>query len=363
MTTHRSTAAAILALLGGAALQAPTATAQDGYYAGRDVELLVPFSAGGGNDSFARLLSGVFEGCLPGVSSVQVVNVPGGGTVIGANEFELMREPDGTTLLVTSGTTSYAWMLGQQGVRYSPKNWEPILGLPGGGVIYVDPETGVGSTEELVSTDAELVYGGLTPVGIDLLALLTFEILDIDPQVVMGYEGKAPARIAFEQGETNLDYQTTPGYIASVVPLVEAGEATPLYTLGHIEDGDLVRDPAFPDIASFKEAYQLARGGDPEGIAWDAYLALISSGVSAQRQVWVHGEAPAEAIQALKEAAQCVVESEALYEQGGDILAGYDPIVGERLETNVAAMTAVSDEVLGWLQDHVVEEYGVELGD
>ena len=37
--------------------------------------------------------------------------------------------------------------------------------------------------------------------------------------------------------------------------------------------------------------------------------------------------------------------------------------MGERLETNVAAMTAVSDEVLGWLQDHVVEEYGVELGD
>src|SRR3546814_15840416 len=105
----------------------------------------------------------------------------------------------------------------------------------------------------------------LFPYTTLFLSLLTCEMLEIEPRVVMGYEGKGPARIAFEQGETNLDYQTTPAYVANVQPLVEEGRAVPLYTLGHFEDASLVRDPAFPDIPSFKEAYVDAFGKEPEG--------------------------------------------------------------------------------------------------
>src|SRR3546814_10708843 len=92
---------------------------------------------------------------MPEAASIQVVNIPGGATVIGANEFELMREPNGLSVLVTAGNTSYAWMLGQQGVRYSPRNWTPVLGLPGGGVVYVSPDTGVKNTKDLVSRSEE----------------------------------------------------------------------------------------------------------------------------------------------------------------------------------------------------------------
>src|SRR3546814_6344510 len=102
-----------------------------------------------------------------------------------------------------------------------------------------------------------MIFGGITAAGLDLLALLTFEMLEIEPRVVMGYEGKGPARIAFEQGETNLDYQTTPAYVANVQPLVEEGRAVPLYTLGHFEDASLVRDPAFPDIRSEENTSEL----------------------------------------------------------------------------------------------------------
>src|SRR3546814_13921233 len=96
---------------------------------------------------------------MPEAASIQVVNIPGGATVLGANEFELMREPNGLSVLVTAGTTSYAWMLGQQGVRYSPRHWTPVLGLPGGGVVYVSPDTGVQNIKELVRTHTELEIG------------------------------------------------------------------------------------------------------------------------------------------------------------------------------------------------------------
>src|SRR3546814_4985838 len=96
-------------------------------------------------------------------------------------------------------------------------------------------------------------------------------------------------------------------------------------------------DPAFPEFPSFLEAYREARGSDPSGPAWEAYLALVSSGVSAQRQVWMHGDTPPEALAAMKEATACVVEREEFYQQGKEILAGYEPIVGEPLARNAAA--------------------------
>src|SRR3546814_20503681 len=74
-----------------------------------------------------------------------------------------------------------------------------------------------------------------------------------------------------------------------------------------------------------------------------AYLALVSSGVSAQRQVWMHGDTPPEALAAMKEATACVVEREEFYQQGKEILAGYDPNVGEPHARTAAAMLSVSD--------------------
>jgi tripartite-type tricarboxylate transporter receptor subunit TctC len=335
----------------------------ENFYAGKDIELIVPYSPGGGNDTFGRLLQAQYQACLPEASSIQVVNIPGGGTVMGANEFELRRKPDGLSVLVTAGSTSYAWMLGQPGVRYSPRNWTPILGLPGGGVVYVNPKTGVKNMKDLVSTKSELVFGGISATGLDLLGLLTFEILGLDEKPVLGYEGKGPAQAAYQQGEVNIDYQTTPAFIALVKPQVEAGTAIPLYTAGMVEDGKLVRDPAFPDIPSFLEAYREAHGKDPSGPAWEAYLALVSSGVSAQRQVWMLGKTPPEALAAMKKATECVVGRKELYEQGKEILAGYQPITGEKLDRNVTAMLSVSDDVLKWLRAHLNEKYDLELSE
>lgn len=364
MTTTRSLLRTIGAAVGAlAALWATQALAQSDYYAGKDIELLVPYAPGGGNDTFARLLQSQYRACMPEAASVQVVNVPGGGTVIGANEFELMREPDGLTVMVTAGTTSYAWMLGQPGVRYSPRNWTAILGLPGGGVVYVNPDTGVSGMKDLVTTDAELVFGGISATGLDLLGLLTFEILGLDVKAVLGYEGKGPAQIAYQQGEINIDYQTTPAFIKMVRPQVEEGTALPLYTAGMVQDGELVRDPAFPEFPSFLEAYREAYGKDPSGPAWEAYLALVSSGVSAQRQVWMHKDTPPEALAAMKAATGCVIARDEFYEKGEKILAGYKPIVGEPLERNTKAMLSVSDDVLKWLRGYLNENYDLELSE
>src|SRR3546814_20095519 len=82
--------------------------AQENYYAGKDVEFIVPYAPGGGNDTFARLLPSQHRACMPAAASIQVVNIPGGATVIGATDLELNREQTGLSVLVTSAPPPYA---------------------------------------------------------------------------------------------------------------------------------------------------------------------------------------------------------------------------------------------------------------
>src|SRR3546814_12909207 len=99
---------------------------------------------------------------------------------------------------------------------------------------------------------------------------LTFEILGIETKAVLGYEGKGPVQIAFQQGEINIDYQTTPAFNQLVRPQLEEGTAIPLYTPGRVADGQLVRAPASPAFPPFLAASREARARAPPAHACEA---------------------------------------------------------------------------------------------
>ena len=64
----------------------------------------------------------------------------------------------------------------------------------------------------------------------------------------------------------NLNYDSTPGYLKGAIGLVKSGKAAPIDSLGVLDDkGALVRDPNFPDMPSFAEAYELMHGKKPSG--------------------------------------------------------------------------------------------------
>ena len=42
--------------------------------------------------------------------------------------------------------------------------------------------------------------------------------------------GRGAGRVAYEQGEVNVDYQTTPAYLKSVRPMVKSGKAVMLFS-------------------------------------------------------------------------------------------------------------------------------------
>jgi tripartite-type tricarboxylate transporter receptor subunit TctC len=228
-------------------------------FSGKTIEWIIPFDVGGGTDTWARFNAPFLSKYLPGQPTVVIKNVPGGGSTLGANQFAARARPDGLTLLGTSGSTQFPYLLRDPRVRYDYKDMDVVLAAPTGGVVYTKPEFGIESAADIGKLKGEkLVYASQGATSLDLVPLLAFDLLGLDVQHVFGFKGRGEGRLAFERGETNIDYQTSSAYLKNVEPLVEQGQAVPLFSWGTLdEQGNLVRDPTFPDLPHFGEVYQL----------------------------------------------------------------------------------------------------------
>lgn len=81
----------------GVAMSGTTAFAE--WRPRRPINLIVPYKAGGGTDSFGRAVAAVAEKALP--VPVVIVNKPGSSGITGATEASRSR-PDGSTMMLTS---------------------------------------------------------------------------------------------------------------------------------------------------------------------------------------------------------------------------------------------------------------------
>lgn len=136
-------------LLGAAAIASLSSAGQAQDFAGETVEWTIPFGVGGGTDVWARFFAPQLSEALPGKPTVVVLNVPGGGSITGANQFHSRASDDGLSILGTSASTQYPAILGDPRVRYDYADWTAVLASPTGGVIYLDPRYGINGPQDI----------------------------------------------------------------------------------------------------------------------------------------------------------------------------------------------------------------------
>jgi len=329
------------------------------FYAGRRLELLVPYATGGGTDLLARFMTPYLRKYIAGNPSVQVVNIPGADGVIGLNKFALTQRHDGESAIFGTGAGSLLYLLREPGVRYDLRKFVPALAVPGGDVFYVSPSTGVRKPVDLLRPRQPLRLAGAMPVGGDTLALVALKLLGVQVQVIMGYEGKGRARVAFEQGETSLEYQSTTSYLMNVTPLVERGLAVPLFTTGVINRGELVRDPVLSHLPTVGEAYEEMYGRKPSGPAWEAVKALVTTVNTMQKILWFHTDAPREAVVAVREASAKMARDPQFLREGMKILGDYRLVPGEDLDAQFHALLNTRNGASDWILRFLIQDYGI----
>ncbi len=332
-------------------------------FSGETIEWIIPFEVGGGSDVWARFNAPFFSKYLPGQPTVQVVNVPGGGSITGANQFAQRAKPDGHTILGTSGSTQFPYLLGDPRVRYDYQSWEPVMVSPTGGVFYVSPDLDVSSPEDIDKLEGErLVYASQGATSLDLVPLLALDLLGLDVHAVFGMKGRGEGRLAFERGEANLDYQTSSAYITNVEPLVEAGRAVPLFSWGVLDgEGNIVRDPSFPDLPHFAEFYEAAKGEPPSGPGWDAWKAFFAAGFAAQKIVVLPEGTPDDVAEAYREAVRQMKEDPQYQATKQDVIGDYEQVTGEEAERLYEVATNVPDEAREWVRNWLSEEHNVQF--
>jgi tripartite-type tricarboxylate transporter receptor subunit TctC len=102
----------------------PAQAAKEEWVPEKPISIIVPFSAGGGSDIRARIISAHWPRYLPGNQPVVVLNKPGGGSVIGLTEA-YRAKPDGYTL-VLSDTVPMVLNQLTSDVKYDGRKFEGI---------------------------------------------------------------------------------------------------------------------------------------------------------------------------------------------------------------------------------------------
>lgn len=332
-------------------------------FSGKTVQWIIPFQQGGGSDTWARFNAPFLSRYLPGKPAVIVRNLPGGGSTKEANRYAATAKPDGLTIFGTSASTQFPYLLGDPRVRYEYDDWQVLMVYPTGGVVYTTPKFGIKSAAELGQLDGKrLVYGSQGTTSLDLVPLLAFEILGLDVKAVFGIRGRGAGRLAFERGEATIDYQTSSAYIRNVVPLVENGEAVPLFTWGALDDtGRLVRDPAFPDLPQVAEVYEMLHGEPPSGLAWDAWFAFTSAGFGAQKLLVVPKETPAEIVAAYQDAFRAMQSDPEYIERKDAAIGSYEQVTGPKAERLYELGTHIPDGPRQWIRQWLREKYDLNI--
>lgn len=336
-------------------------SAQD--LAGKTVEYVIPFSESGGSARWANFYAPFLSKELPGEPTVVVRYRPGAGSTEGANWFQRQTTPDGTLIFGTSGSTQFPYLLGDPRVRYEYKDWKVALASGTGGVVYLPPDLGARFDGDMDGLkDESYIYGSQGATTLDLVPLLAFKMLGLSVDPVFGIKGRGDGRLMFERGEANIDYQTSSAYIKSVIPLVEQKLAVPIFSFGGLDDdGNIVRDPTFPDLPSFKEVCEATEGCEASGTAWEAWKAFFAAGFAAQKLIYLPGTAPQEVVDMYTAAIDRIVARDDFKERAADELGEYPQMTGKAaLAAHNQAIT-VSAEAKQFILDWLQEDYGVSI--
>ena len=170
--------------------ESQTATEPDvEFFRGKTVTYIVATAAGGGYDTYGRLLSRYMEQHLPG-SRFVVRNVPGAGQIIGANTI-YVSAPDGLTFGIFNPGLVYAQILGQEGIRFDlgEMSWIGKMAEEGRSLAIAN-NSGFASVEDLQNSQTPIV---LSAAGIGSASYIETrimaEVMNLDIQIITGFDG------------------------------------------------------------------------------------------------------------------------------------------------------------------------------
>ena len=351
-------ARAAIALCALVAAAAPHAHADDPFYKGKRLTILINFAAGGPTDIEGRLFAKHLARHVDGAPNIVIQNMDGAGGIVGAKYLGEVAPRDGSMAGYFTGT-AFMYALDPERFRVDFKTYQFVAIQPGTTVHFVRTDVAPGMKEPADIAKAQgLIVGGLsvdTPK--DLRLRLAMDMLGVPFKYVTGYRSSPAARLAFQRGEINFFSKSPPSYRSVVDPsLVKTGQAIPVFYDAGFDGKDFFVPDAVKGlpIPTFHELYRKIRGAMPSGQLWDVYKAILGADGVIQRVIVMPPAAPQAAVDALR-AAIAGVNGNSAYAEEAEKTFGFVPLWSAAPDTARVAQTAltVRPEVRAFLADYM----------
>lgn len=296
----------VLSVVIATLLAAGGADAQEPFYRGKRLTLMINFAAGGPTDIEGRLLAKHIVKHIEGQPGIVVQHKDGAGGLVGTNWLGEVAPRDGTVIGYLTGA---AWKYVMEPEKHAVdfRSFEFIGYQPGNAVYYVRRDTppGIASAADILKAQG-LVAGGLAiESSKDLLIRATLEMLGVSFKYVTGFRSSATARLTLQRGEIHLHSETTPAYLSVIEPsLVKDGTVVPLYYDGSYDTVRFTVPKAMAgsSVLQFQDFFRKLKGRDPSGPLWDAYRTNLSVDSAMLRTIAMPPGSPPAAQAALRSA-------------------------------------------------------------
>jgi hypothetical protein len=265
----------VAALCAVFALGWSAASADQPFYAGKRLTLLINFAAGGPADVEGRLFAKYIGRHIAGAPSVLVQNMDGAGGIVGAKYLGAVAPRDGTVVGYFTGT-GFIYAL-------DPSRFDPdfrrygFVAIQGGATVSYarsDVPPGLNTAADIVRAQGVIAGGLSVDTSKDVRMRLALDLLGVKYKYVTGYRSSAPARLAFENGEINVFSESTPSYRSIVVPdLITTGKAIPLWYDSSDASQPSSQMAGLP-VQPFDAVFRAIKGASPSGPLWDNYKAI-----------------------------------------------------------------------------------------
>jgi len=238
-----------------------------GFYDGRVVKWIIPYSPGGGYDEYGRMLAPYLEKYIG--ARVDILNLPGAGGMRGAND--LFNAPnDGLTIGLINGSALVTNELaGIRGADYKIAEFE-FLGriVADRRVLVVAKSTGFKSFEEIWQAGNRVKIGATGLGGSTYVdAVIVNEAFNADFDIIHGFDSSSVVKQSMLRGNV----AGTWGSWGSALDAVDQGTDTVILQSGRQRMADL------PDVpTAFEMAEKTSDPARAEAIltAWELLHAV-----------------------------------------------------------------------------------------
>jgi len=306
-------------------LIAAPASAQDGFYRGKTVRIIVGASAGGGYDTYSRTIARHIGKHIPGNPTFVVENMPGAGFLISANYMYKVAKPDGLTIGHFIGGLFLQQLLGKPGIEFEAAKFE-YIGVPtqDNYVIGISKKnTGISTMDQWMKSKTVVKLGGVgAGSATDDIPKVLMATIGLPAQLVSGYKGTADVRLAYNNGEVQGVCNAWQSFSATWPNELKSGDLAIVLQTTAKSHPELSKVPLAISYARTDEAKNLIR-------------ALVHSVGPAARPYMLPPGTPKDRVMTLRKAFMDTMKDSEFLADAKKAKLDINPLDGAELESNV----------------------------